>query len=82
MRILVIEDDRNISFVLKHFFSGQGHEVICCFSLEEAYQYNPNRQDLLFSISIFRMEMALNIWFMPIRENGYLPDHNSERSGK
>ncbi|MGF7430973.1 response regulator transcription factor [Thermoanaerobacterium thermosaccharolyticum] len=47
MRILVIEDDRNISFVLKHFFFGQGHEVICCFSLEEAYKYNPNRQDFI-----------------------------------
>jgi DNA-binding response OmpR family regulator len=47
MRILVIEDDRSISFVLKRFFSGQGHEVICCFSLAEAYQHNPNRQDFI-----------------------------------
>ena len=47
MRILVIEDDRNISFALKRFFSGHGHEVICCFSLSEAYEYNPNRQDFI-----------------------------------
>jgi len=47
MRILVIEDDRNISFALKRFLSGYGHEVTCCFRLAEAYQYNPNRQDFI-----------------------------------
>lgn len=47
MKILVIEDDRNISFALERFFSGHGHEVVCCFTLDEAYQYNPNRQDFI-----------------------------------
>jgi len=47
MQILLIEDDQNISFTIKRFFSGHGHEVISCFSLAEAYHYNPNRQDLI-----------------------------------
>lgn len=47
MKILVIEDDTNISFALKRFFLGQGHEVECCFSLAEAYQIHPERQDFV-----------------------------------
>lgn len=47
MRILVIEDDRNISFAINRFLSVHGHEVTCCYNLTEAYKYNPNRQDFI-----------------------------------
>lgn len=47
MRILVIEDDKNISFGLKRYFYGLKHEVLCCFSLAEAYQVNLQRQDFI-----------------------------------
>lgn len=47
MRILVIEDDANISFAIKRFFSEQGHEVNTCFSLAEAFQFHPERQDFI-----------------------------------
>lgn len=47
MKILVIEDDVNISFVLERFFTEQGHKVECCFSLAEAFQVHPERQDFI-----------------------------------
>jgi len=47
VRILVIEDDRSISFAIKRFLSVHRHEVTCCFSLTEAYKYNPSRQDFI-----------------------------------
>lgn len=47
MRILVIEDDANISFAIKRFFSEQGHEVNTCFGLAEAFQFHPERQDFI-----------------------------------
>lgn len=47
MKILIIEDDSNISYALKQFFIKQEHEVECCFSLAEAYQNHPERQDFI-----------------------------------
>ena len=47
MKILVIEDDVNISFALERFFSERGHEVNTCFSLAEAFQLHPERQEFI-----------------------------------
>ncbi|HBL68729.1 MAG TPA: DNA-binding response regulator [Firmicutes bacterium] len=47
MKLLVIEDDANISFALKRFFAEQGYEVNACFSLAEAYQLHPERHDFI-----------------------------------
>ena len=47
MRILVIEDDVNISFALERFFYEQKHEVNTCFTLAEAFQLHPDRQDFI-----------------------------------
>lgn len=47
MRLLVIEDDENIAFAIERYFSGLGHEVICCRTLEEARAVDPRRQDFI-----------------------------------
>jgi DNA-binding response OmpR family regulator len=47
MKILVIEDDANISFALERFFAAQGDEVTTCLNLEEAFQIHPERQDFI-----------------------------------
>lgn len=47
MKILVIEDNTNISFALDRFFSEQGHEVECCYNLKQAFEINPERQDFI-----------------------------------
>lgn len=47
MKILVIEDDANISFALERFFTAEGYEVKTCFSLQEALMLHPERQDFI-----------------------------------
>lgn len=47
MKILVIEDDVNISFALERFFTAQGDEVTTCLNLEAAFLVHPERQDFI-----------------------------------
>ncbi|HBN96337.1 MAG TPA: DNA-binding response regulator [Firmicutes bacterium] len=47
MKILVIEDDVNISFALERFFAAQGNEVTPCLNLELAFRIHPEGQDFI-----------------------------------
>ena len=46
MKILMIEDDVNISFVLERF-TEQGHKVECCFSLARPFRFTQKDRTLL-----------------------------------
>jgi DNA-binding NtrC family response regulator len=55
LRVLVVDDDRPYSVLLKKTLTGHGHSVVVCFSADDAFY---RLQDELFDIVLLDYKMA------------------------
>ncbi len=72
MKILLVEDDKTISFALERYFTNLGEEVVVCSSLADTLELDPER----FQVVILDLNLSDGSGFdylRYIRESSHLP---------